>query len=80
MSTVELQIQGMTCGGCVKAVQNVLGRVPGVEVVDLGIGRAVLRFGSGWDGSVEPVIAAIARAGFTALRGEASAAQPNTTG
>ncbi len=69
MSTIALQIQGMTCGGCVKAVQNVLGRVPGAEVVEVGIGRAVLRFGSGWDGNAEPAIAAIARAGFSAQVG-----------
>lgn len=66
MSTIMLDIEGMTCGGCVKAVQNVLGRVEGAEVVEVLVGRAVLRFGSAWNGDATPAIAAIARAGFTA--------------
>lgn len=35
-------IEGMTCGGCVRAVENALKRVDGVEAiaVDLATGRA----------------------------------------
>lgn len=66
MTVVELDIQGMTCGGCVQAVKNVLGRVPHAESFDVSLGHAVLRFGSAWDGAVEPVIAAVERAGFAA--------------
>ena len=66
MRTVELNIQGMTCAGCVKAVQNVLGRLEGADVIDVGIGRAVLRFGSAWDGNTASAVAAIGRAGFEA--------------
>lgn len=70
MRTVELEIQGMTCGGCVHAVRNVLGRVAGAELVDVSVGRAVLRFGSAWDGNSEPVLQAISRAGFSATAHE----------
>lgn len=37
-----LKIEGMTCGGCVRAVENALGRVPGVSAVqvDLAAGSA----------------------------------------
>lgn len=38
LQTVTLQIDGMTCGGCVKDVKAALSRVPGVSVVDLTVG------------------------------------------
>ena len=66
MKVVELTIEGMTCGGCVQAVLNVLGRVPDAESFDVEVGRAVLRFGSGWDGRSDTAIAAIKKAGFSA--------------
>jgi copper chaperone CopZ len=42
MQTVELKIQGMTCGGCVKHVTKALQSVPGVAHVDVDLvsGRA----------------------------------------
>lgn len=66
MATIVLNIEGMTCGGCVKAVQNVLGRVEGTEGVEVVVGRAVLRFGSAWSGDPSAAVAAVAKAGFTA--------------
>ncbi len=36
--TVTLQIDGMTCGGCIKDVKAALAKVPGVSVVDLTVG------------------------------------------
>lgn len=66
MKVVELKIEGMTCGGCVHAVRNVLGRVPNAEAVDVSVGRAVLRFGSAWDGDTQAAVSAVERAGFSA--------------
>lgn len=66
MTEVELKIEGMTCGGCVQAVKNVLGRVPHAESFDVSVGRAVLRFGSAWDGKPGDAISAIEKAGFNA--------------
>jgi len=31
MNTIQLSITGMTCGGCVNSVQNVLTSLPGVQ-------------------------------------------------
>jgi copper chaperone len=33
MNTLQLSITGMTCGGCVNSVQNVLATLPGVQSV-----------------------------------------------
>jgi copper chaperone len=44
MATTTLNIQGMTCGGCVKSVTNALQREAGVEKVEviLELGRATI--------------------------------------
>lgn len=37
MATTILNIQGMTCGGCVKSVTNALQREAGVEKVEVAL-------------------------------------------
>ena len=37
--TVTLQIDGMTCGGCVKDVKTALAKVPGVSEVVFSMGK-----------------------------------------
>jgi copper chaperone CopZ len=40
MATFELKIEGMTCGHCVRAVEEALSEVPGVESATVEIGSA----------------------------------------
>ena len=63
METVSLNVQGMTCGGCVASVTRVLKAVPGVAdvAVTLQPGVATVTF--------DP-----ARTGSPALRGAIEAA------
>ena len=35
MENLTLNVQGMTCGGCVNSVKRVLGAIPGVSQVDV---------------------------------------------
>ncbi|MBX3301515.1 MAG: heavy-metal-associated domain-containing protein [Nitrospira sp.] len=42
--TVILQIEGMTCGGCVKDVKAALAKVPGVSEIGLSTGRKWIVF------------------------------------
>ena len=60
----SLMISGMTCDGCVKSVERVLLRVPGVEraLVDLSTGKAVV----GGNVSTEALVEAVEAAGFGA--------------
>ena len=37
METLTLNIKGMTCGGCVKSVSNVLQQLPGVASVNVSL-------------------------------------------
>lgn len=38
--TLVLQVQGMSCGHCVKAVDEALRRVPGVKSAEVRVGEA----------------------------------------
>jgi copper chaperone CopZ len=42
--TVTLQIDGMTCGGCVKDVKASLAKVPSVSSVEIAMGKKGLFF------------------------------------
>ncbi len=44
MTELSMQISGMTCGHCVKSVRDALSSVPGVEVEQVEIGSANVRF------------------------------------
>lgn len=57
-------IEGMTCGHCVKAVREALEETDGVEVVDVQIGRAEVRYDAATRSRAE-VEEAIEEAGYT---------------
>ena len=44
MQEIELTIEGMTCHHCVMSVQKELSKLSGVEVKDVQIGRARVRY------------------------------------
>jgi copper chaperone CopZ len=71
MSTqlVTLNIEGMTCGGCVNSVKNVLARLNGVSdvAVDLATKRASFQLAENGV-SVDDAKNAIDDAGFSARR------------
>jgi len=37
METIQLNIKGMTCNGCVNSVKNVLQKTPGVTSVEVSL-------------------------------------------
>ena len=43
MESVTLNVQGMTCGGCVVSVRRVLERVPGVSDLAVEVGEARMK-------------------------------------
>ena len=44
MKTQELKIEGMSCGHCVMSVKKELGKVPGIVVDDVQIGKAKIQY------------------------------------
>lgn len=64
--TIDLNIEGMTCGGCEKAVRRVLEAVPSVTSVSVDLGGGTARVAT--SGSVDPaeLISAVEDAGYAA--------------
>jgi copper chaperone len=48
MDKIEFNVEGMTCGGCVKSIQNALSSHPGVDeaTADLESGKVSIAFDS----------------------------------
>ena len=65
MSRVTLHIDGMSCGHCLKAVNQALSGVPGASVVSVQIGRAVVETGPSGP-SPDQLVAAVDEAGYNA--------------
>ena len=67
METIVLKVSGMSCGGCVKSVTNVLQDLPGVSKAEVSLekGEAKVDFESG-KVTREAMAQAIADAGFEA--------------
>jgi copper chaperone len=69
MEALKLQIEGMSCEHCVRAVKNRLSTTPGVAVDEVTIGSARLRYDPART-SVDDIENAIADEGYTAFVGE----------
>jgi copper chaperone len=67
METLHLTIEGMTCSHCVRAVEGRLKQTPGVEVQDVKIGSADLRYDPART-NVDDIAEAIADEGYTAYK------------
>ena len=65
MQTVTLGISGMTCGGCVRSVTNVLKALDGVAKADVSLEKrnAVVDYDPGKVG-IEQLKRSVAEAGF----------------
>lgn len=64
MSTTNLQVQGMTCGACVRHVNQALNSVDGVTAVDVDLSSGRVRVDGNPDNAA--MIAALDEAGYPA--------------
>jgi len=66
MTTVELEVKGMTCGSCVKHVTKALQAVPGVTHVEVDLANGRARVDCDLQAGEAPLIAALAREDYPA--------------
>ncbi|MOA26783.1 Copper-transporting P-type ATPase [compost metagenome] len=79
MSTIELNVQDMTCGACVKHVTHALSPLPGVEAVEVDLQAGRVRVSGTPDSTA--LIAALDEAGYPAqLAASAAAPSPANSG
>ncbi len=65
METVRYRVPGMTCDHCVHAVKSEVGRVPGVDRVEVDLGTKLVEI-EGTDLEPSKLLAAIDEAGYDA--------------
>jgi len=65
MQRVNLTIDGMSCGHCLNAVRGALGRVPGVKIETVSIGRATVEFDP-TAATIPQIVAAVSAEGYPA--------------
>ena len=66
MTSVTYQVTGMTCEHCVRAVEGRLRKTPGVEVLNVAIGSADVRYDA-TAMSIDDIAELIADEGYTAF-------------
>lgn len=68
-TTVNLQVQGMSCDACVRAIERKLSRVDGVASarVNLDTGRAVVEYDDA-RARADQLIGAVEQIGYHAVR------------
>ena len=67
MTTSEYRVQGMSCGHCEAAVQDEVGRLPGVQRVDVSAGTGRLLITSSVPIDASAVLGAVDEAGYEAV-------------
>ncbi|MCY1445611.1 copper ion binding protein [compost metagenome] len=72
MSTIELNVQDMTCGACVKHVTQALSPLPGVDTVEVDLQAGRVRVSGSPDDAA--LIAALDDAGYPAQLASPAAA------
>jgi copper chaperone CopZ len=63
MQSIQLDIEGMHCDGCVQRVTTALKKIPGVSPETVEIGKARLQIE---DGKESAILAALDKLGFEA--------------
>ena len=85
MNIIDLQVEGMSCGACVKHVTQALEPLPGVSRVDVDLASGRVRVSGELVQGSNPLLMALTDAGYPAnLATDASAStatsQPKTSG
>ena len=66
MKTIELKIDGMTCGHCVMSVKKALAKVPGTTVRTVELGTAIVTIDEALAGE-QALVEAVSDAGYTVV-------------
>lgn len=67
-STTEFQVTGMSCAHCERAVTEEVGRVPGVERIEVSAATGRLVVTTSTPVSDDQIVAAVDEAGYAAVR------------
>lgn len=64
MNTVDLDVQGMSCGSCIAKVTDALKELPGVDAVEVHLATGRVR--GDFDQGNDPLLSTLQQAGYPA--------------
>ncbi len=77
INTVDLEVQGMSCGSCVNHVTRALKPIPGVTDVAVDLQSGHVRVSGSLDAGEAPLVAALTEAGYPAKLSGIGASTPS---
>ena len=78
MTTIHLEVQGMSCGGCVKSVTAALTPLTGVSSVEVDLPTGHVTVNGDLVQGGDPLVLALTAAGYPAKLTSATTATPAT--
>ena len=72
MNTIDLEVEGMSCGSCIRKVTEALKPLPGVTAVDVDLGAGRVRVRGDLVQGSGPLLSELERAGYPARLAVAS--------
>ena len=76
MSTVDLEVQGMSCGGCGKSVTAALKSLRGVSSVEVDLQSGYVTVNGDLGQGTDPLVLALTAAGYPAKLASSAIAEP----
>ena len=78
MNIIDLQVEGMSCGSCVKHVTQALQPLPGVSGVEVDLQSGRVRVSGELPQGGDPLVMALTTAGYPAKLATISSISPST--
>jgi copper chaperone len=66
MNTVDLDVQGMSCGSCIAKVTDALKELPGINGVEVHLATGRVRVRGNLDQGSDPLLSTLQQAGYPA--------------
>ena len=76
MSTIHLEVQGMSCGGCVKSVTAASKSLPRVSSVEVDLPAGYVTVNGDLDQGADPLVLALTGIGYSAKLASSAISPP----
>lgn len=80
MNTVDLDVQGMSCGSCIAKVTDALKELPGVNGVEVHLATGRVRVRGNFDQGNDPLLSTLQQAGYPARLASGDALSSQSAG
>lgn len=80
MNTVDLDVQGMSCGSCIAKVTDALKELPGVNGVEVHLATGRVRVRGNFHQGSDPLLSTLQQAGYPARLADSDALSGQSAG